>query len=324
MESHWFPTPNVDEGIYLGRTTNFLDCLDPRDQSIGYDHPYFGQVLLACLLYITGYQNFFDSPEDLNYEMIFLIPRIFMGILALVDTLLIFKIAELRYNRNVGFIASVLFAVMPITWLTRWILLDSIQLPLFLLSILFALLCFRQARENTNIYSKNIFLVLLSGIFLGLSIFTKIPAFTMIPLIGYLIFRGSKMNFKILALWFVPVLLIPLIWPLRSISVGEFNKWFEGINDQAHRESSPLYFTIREFLIIDPILFICGNKVHKHEVIVLHYQERVSRPAHSAFQSHSSAIGNNSVNRSNMYFDLYPLLRMYFINASSTRAGFLQ
>ena len=181
-----------------------------------------------------------------------------MGILALVDTLLIFKIAELRYNKNVGFIASFLFAVMPITWLTRWILLDSIQLPLFLLSILFALLCFRQARENTNIYSKNIFLVLLSGIFLGLSIFTKIPAFTMIPLIGYLIFRGNKLKFKILGLWFIPVLLIPLIWPLYSISVGEFNKWFEGINDQAHRESSPLYFTIREFLIIDPILFVCA------------------------------------------------------------------
>ena len=39
-----------------------------------------------------------------------------------------------------------------------------------------------------------------------------------------------------------------IIITLRSISVGDFNKWFEGINDQAHRDSSPLYFTIREFL----------------------------------------------------------------------------
>jgi hypothetical protein len=235
-----------------------LDTFNPQDRFSGYDHPFFGQIFLAGFFSITGYQNLFSSSENLNYEMILFVPRIFMGILAVADTLLIFKIGELRYNRNVGFIASILFAVMPITWLTRWIHLDSIQLPLILLSILFALLCFRKNIEYTNSYYKNIFLVLLSGTFLGLSIFTKIPSFTLIPLVGFLIFTQSKKDLKILGLWFIPVLLIPLIWPLYSISVGEFDEWLVGINSQAHRQPRPLYTAINQLLIDDPFLLIFG------------------------------------------------------------------
>ena len=254
-----FPHPNVDEGIYLGRAVNFLNTLEVADNSIGYDHPYFGQIFLAAFLGITGYQDFFSSPGHLNYEMIFLIPRIFMGILAIADTFLIFKIAELLYNRKVGFVAAILFAVTPTTWLTRWILLDSIQLPLILLSILFAVFSFRGTREGSKNNSKNILLVLLSGTFLGLSIFTKIPAIMIVPLVGYLIFTNSKWNFKILGLWFIPVILIPLLWPAYSISVGEFNSWLNGIIKQAHRAPNPLYFSITEFLMRDPLLLIVGS-----------------------------------------------------------------
>ena len=254
-----FPVPNEDESIYLGRAVNFLNTLEVRDNSIGYDHPYFGQIFLAAFLGITGYQDFFTSPGHLNYEMIFLIPRIFMGILAIADTFLIFKIAELLYNRKVGFVAAILFAVTPTTWLTRWILLDSIQLPLILLSILFAVFSFRGTREGSKNNSKNILLVLLSGTFLGLSIFTKIPAIMIVPLVGYLIFTNSKWNFKILGLWFIPVILIPLLWPAYSISVGEFNSWLNGIIKQAHRAPNPLYFSITEFLMRDPLLLIVGS-----------------------------------------------------------------
>jgi 4-amino-4-deoxy-L-arabinose transferase-like glycosyltransferase len=49
-----------------------------------------------------------------------------MGILAIVDTFLVYKIAERRYNRNVAVIASVLFAVMPSLLYNRWILLVNI------------------------------------------------------------------------------------------------------------------------------------------------------------------------------------------------------
>jgi 4-amino-4-deoxy-L-arabinose transferase-like glycosyltransferase len=85
---------------------------------------------------------------------------------------------------------------MPLTWFTRRILLDSIQLPFLLLSILFATYhsTTGSAQNHNKKNKKNIPLFLLSGIFLGLAIFTKIPAFTMIPLIGYLIY--TNYNYK--------------------------------------------------------------------------------------------------------------------------------
>ena len=60
-----------------------------------------------------------------------------MGLLAVVDTFLIYKIAEHRYGRNVAFVAAILFAVMPLSWILRRVLLESIQLPFILSSILF-------------------------------------------------------------------------------------------------------------------------------------------------------------------------------------------
>ena len=42
-----------------------------------------------------------------------------MGLLAILDTFLLFKITERRYGIAVALIASVLFAVMPMTWVLR-------------------------------------------------------------------------------------------------------------------------------------------------------------------------------------------------------------
>src|ERR1044071_115951 len=193
-----FPEPNIDEGIYLGRAVNLLDTLNPNDPYIGYDHPYFGQIFLAAVLIITAYQNLFSSAGYLNFELLLMIPRIVMGVLAVLDTFLIFKIVESRYNPATAFIASALFAVMPITWLTRWVLLDSIQLPFILSSILFAILSGNQTMTSNT--RRSVLLALLSGIFLGLSIFTKIPAFTMIPLTGYLIYKYNNKSLKIVIL----------------------------------------------------------------------------------------------------------------------------
>ena len=67
-----------------------------------------------------------------------MVPRILMGVLAVIDTFLIYKICERRYNRNIALIASILFAVMPMSWFVRRILLESIQLPFILLSVLIA------------------------------------------------------------------------------------------------------------------------------------------------------------------------------------------
>ena len=122
-----------------------------------------------------------------------------MGILAVFDTFLVYKIADIRYNRKVGFISAALFAVMPLGWMLRGIFLDSILLPFLLLSILCAVYYAKRSGSNSvynNGINKNIIPIVLSGIFLGLAIFTKVPVFTIIPLIAFIIIKQANVGPK--------------------------------------------------------------------------------------------------------------------------------
>jgi hypothetical protein len=189
-----------------------------------------------------------------SIERIWLVPRVLMGLLAVVDTFLIYKIAEKRYNRNVAFIASVLFAVMPLSWMIRRTYLDSILLPFLLSSILFALYA-RDSKNNTN----KTLAIALSGIFLGLSVLTKIPVVTMIPLVGYLIYTNSNRNLKNLGLWFIPVILIPLIWPVESIWQGHFDEWTKDALWQTTGRVDKGVFEVFQWLVqADPVLLVLG------------------------------------------------------------------
>ena len=267
-----FPSPAVDEGTYLGRAMSIQEGFGVQDPYYGYDHPFFGQLFLSSIFSVIGYPDSLsiaDYARINSLELLFLVPRTLMGLLAVFDTFLVYMISERRYNTTTAFIAATLFAVMPITWLTRWILLDSIQLPFLLLSILFAMKgrsTFdtdnrKRVNKNGSNNSNDIIMILLSGIFLGLAIFTKVPAFIMILPIGYLILLRVRFNsnaLKMFFLWLAPVILIPLTWPLYAISVGQFDNWLFGVYEQANRESMPLSLSIRDFFQIDPILLILG------------------------------------------------------------------
>jgi Ca2+/Na+ antiporter len=259
----------------MHRAMHVLDGLGPHEPrrfyDHPYDHPYFGQFFLASVFKTILYPdslNVSSAPNDAlhSIEMLYLLPRVVMGIFAVADTFLLYKIAERHYNRNIAFIASILFAVMPTTWMLRKIWLESLLLPLLLLSILFA-----SYKKNTkkkknnndnNTNKRKIAMTLTSGIFLGLSIFTKIPLFTMIPLVGFLIYKNNNnnRNLKTLALWFAPVLLIPLVWPAHAIFLGEFDLWLKDSiwhtqrNDIDHR----LLNSVTYLFQIDPVLMILG------------------------------------------------------------------
>ena len=148
---------------------------------------------------------------------------------------------------------------------------DSIQLPLILLSILLAVYFYNNSKTRDNsvnasawrlgeFINKGTLLIILSGIALGLAIFTKIPALTMIPVIAYLIFRANKKyreRIKNLGLWLIPVILIPAIWPAYAISVGEYDNWYSGVFSQAGREGSGVG-SIGILFKIDPVLVTIG------------------------------------------------------------------
>ena len=287
-----FPAVWVVEGQYMQRAIQVLEgegLHEPRNIFAHfYDHPFFGQIFLAGMLAATDYPSSPAKSSSISInsiEMLYLVPRLFMGILAIIDTFLVYKISEYCYNRNVALIASILFAIMPATWLLRKILLESLLLPLLLSSILFAVYYSSSRKENnpntTINYTKrnldqkvkttnnNAFMVLpvISGIFLGLAIFVKIPIITMIPLVWYLILsRRRDKSWRAVWIWIVPVILIPMIWLIYAILVGDFDQLMEDLTWNTQRGeiqldsavSSILANSLKYIFQIDPVIFILG------------------------------------------------------------------
>jgi hypothetical protein len=143
-------------------------------------------------------------------------------------------------------------------------LLDNILLPFLLSSLLFAVTSsnLNISKKGRNIdanVEKNI-IILISGIFLGLAIFAKIPAFSFIPVVAFLIYTNSGQDLRRLGLWFIPVVLIPAIWPIHSMMMGQYDLWLNGAFWQAGgREASPLSWdSFNTLFKLDPILFVLG------------------------------------------------------------------
>jgi hypothetical protein len=255
----------------MGRAMHILQGNGPLEVTnvrTPYDHPFFGQIFLAAALGLIGYPDSLQPSADGDVdsiEMIFMVPRVFMGLLAVVDTFLVYKIAQVKYrnNRTIAFIAAILFAVMPMTWILRRIMLDNLLLPLLLSSVLFALHVKKPPQSNYFNYKatkskNNIIAAFVSGIFLGLAIFTKVPVFTFIPLVGFFVFMNSNRSLKLLGLWFIPVVLIPSIWPIYSMSVNQFDDWLYGVDFQSRKEGKPLAGALGFFFENDPMLFVIG------------------------------------------------------------------
>jgi hypothetical protein len=262
-----FPPAHVDEGHYLRRSMLTLQGSGPQETAIDFDnthdHPYFGQLFLASVLRTVDYPNSLNISiiSVHSTEMLYLVPRVFMGLIAVIDTFLLYKISERKYGTNIAFVASVIFAVMPITWLLRRVFLDNLLLPFLLLSILTILyatpVTVRSIRNTkTVMQEKSAMLFMLSGIFLGIAIFTKIPAFTLIPMVGFLAYTNSNKSLKALGIWFIPVILIPTIWPFYNLLTGQFNNWTDGVFWQmAQRSEKPLSGAINAFFEMDPLFF---------------------------------------------------------------------
>ncbi|MGH9988667.1 MAG: hypothetical protein ACRD8W_32455, partial [Nitrososphaeraceae archaeon] len=271
-----FPAIFSDEDVYIKRAFEVLNNFNLQSWWPA-DHPFFGWLFLATVFALIDYPDSFVNPAALDahsIEILYLVPRVLMGMIAIVDTFLVYKICENRYNKSIAFIASILFAVMPLTWITRYILLDTIQLPFILSSILFALYATGSekafslgTRSVMNAQRVSFLFVLLSGIFLGIAIFTKIPAIAMIPVVVYLVFSNkANRRMKILGIWIAPVLMIPLIWPLNAIYLDELDSWLEGIISQTQRQF-PLFDwlgwypgqnSLELFFRIDPVLMLLG------------------------------------------------------------------
>jgi len=291
-----FPEIFFDEGIYMRRAMNMIDTGNPQESYL-YDHPYFGQMILAGVLEITNYPHNDTSTDPESLQNLYLIPRLFMGMVAILNTFLVYQIAKEKFGNNVALLSSTLFAVMPYTWIFNRILLDSMLLPFFLTSILFAI---HFAKPQCKMW-----LVPISGIMLGLAIFTKIPAFVFIPLVAWLIFQKRR-KYQDVLIWIIPVLLIPMLWPANSIFLDQFDLWIKDVLWQTQRSNSILEI-IGSFLIIDPVLFVIGISGIVYSVIT---RNKFALLWFVPFMAFLSLIGFKQ------YFHWIPIIPILCIGAS--------
>ncbi len=238
-----FPDIFFDEGIYMRRAVNVIETGSPQERYF-YDHPYFGQIVLAGFLKLAGF------PESVreSLEISYLVPRVLMGLFAVLDTFLIYKIAENRFGRRAAVLAAVLFAAMPMTWMFRRILLDTILMPFLLSSILLAL--YSGGRRHPGL------LAAASAVLLGLAIFTKITAVVMIPLVAYII--ASNRGIGRLAAWFLPVIAVPAAWPAVAAYFGHLDLWFKDVFWQAGRGTGQFWQITGLMFAIDPVMMGLG------------------------------------------------------------------
>ena len=94
-----FPSIFVDEGHYMRRAMLVLEGLGHQESANAfneyhsYDHPYFGQIFLAFILKIIDYPSSLNpKPGDISsIQMLYSVPRVVMGLLAIVDTLVVIR-----------------------------------------------------------------------------------------------------------------------------------------------------------------------------------------------------------------------------------------
>ena len=268
-----FPSIHIDEAHYMRRTMSVLQGYGPQEGGPQayprlYDHPYFGQLFMSGFLSLVGYPDSLNPGTDENsIKTLHLAPRLLIGLVAIFDTFLIFKISERRYhNLTIAFAASIIFAVMPSTWIFRRVYLDTILLPFLLSSILIAIYVKKASSDNSKVAQdtlskftihKNI-LILLSGILMGLAIYTKIPAFSFIPLVATLIFFNSGKSLKAIGIWFIPVIMLPLLWPTYSIITNQTDLWLYWALWQTDRGDRPISTSLSNILYLDPLVSILG------------------------------------------------------------------
>ena len=70
--------------------------------------------------------------------------------------------------------------------------------------------------------------------------------------------ENNIINLKALGLWFIPVILIPAIWPAYAISVGQFDGWLNGLFLQTQRANNTFFSSIYYNFNTDSFFVVLG------------------------------------------------------------------
>ena len=84
--------------------------------------------------------------------------------------------------------------------------------------------------------------------------------------------RTKSLDIKALGVWFLPVVLIPMIWPIYAISTGHLGDWLDGVVWQANRADRPFAPEMKTvFMMMDPVVLLLGSAGLIYSVIKKDY-----------------------------------------------------
>ena len=242
-----FPDLYDDESAYISRSLGALD----GDVLHGYDHPFFGQVAIAGFMAAAGYPDVGEGADPEQLEKFYAVPRTFMGLLAVAGAFLVYRIADERYGPRAALLASVMFAVMPVSLVLRHVLLDSVMLPLVLLSVFLAM------RAGRCPPSRRAPLLAAAGACMGLALLTKVPSLAALPLAAGLAYAARR-QVSHAVLYVAPAALTASAWPAAAALAGQLPAWLDAVLWQAGRANAGLPSALAVLFMTDPVMTALG------------------------------------------------------------------
>lgn len=171
----YYPYFESDEGTYLSQAFAVKEQGELSLYTYWYDHPPFGWITIAAWIDVLhGDWNFFGNSLNTG--------RVLMFLLHLVQVSLVFFIVN-RVSRSpwLAFLAIVLYSAAPLAmYFQRRVLLDNLLTTWVLLSVSMLFLLNMRLRH-----------VIMSGVFFGLAMVTKITTVMFSPAIFYLLLTAS-------------------------------------------------------------------------------------------------------------------------------------
>src|SRR5690606_30263707 len=166
-----YPYYESDEGTYLSQAFSVKDRGELSLYVYWYDHPPFGWMTIATWMDLLNSDwNMFGSSLNSG--------RFLMFLLHLIQVSLIFFIVNrLTKSPALAFLAGIFYTISPLsTYFQRRVLLDNLMMTWVLLSI-------------SILHIKNLKLrhVLISGVFYGLAVLTKVTSVMFGPAFLYLL-----------------------------------------------------------------------------------------------------------------------------------------
>lgn len=258
-----YPSYFDDEGTYMARAIAIAYHHSLSPYTYWYDHAPGGTIILAIWLRLTGGISTFGSAINSG--------RVLMLLAHLMSTVLLYLIAR-HFKLKKFFIAVIvlMFSLSPLAvTLQRMVLLDN----LMVLAVLFSLYLL--------LHIKNIYLAIVSGMLLGLSVLIKESAIFFIPGMLILLFQIKPRHHRKFTsiTWLSGAIGTIIIYPIFALLRGELfpmNSFLGGKSPHVslitslawqssrrggafYSHSSQFYYSlVHSWLFADPILITIG------------------------------------------------------------------